>query len=88
MALRKTKKNETMVNIRPMIHELTSDYSEETDCAVMTARVSFIEQATLKPDLLLEALSTYCGVELPKHEIRRTLLLGEVDGQCVPLIDM
>ena len=88
MALRKTKKNETMVNIRPMIHELTSQYDEQADCAVMNARVSFIEQATLKPDLLLEALSTYCGIELPPHEIRRTLLLGEVDGQCIPLIDM
>ena len=88
MALRKTKKNETMVNIRPMIHELTGEYNEQDQCAVMTARVSFIEQATLKPDLLLEALSTYCGVELPKHEIRRTQLLGEVDGQCIPLIDM
>ena len=88
MALRKTKKNETMVNIRPMIHELTAEYDEEACRAVMIARVSFVEQATLKPDLLLEALSTYCSVELPKHEIRRTLLLGEVDGQCIPLIDM
>ena len=83
-----TKKNETLVNIRPMIHELTAQYDEENARCVMIARVSFVELATLKPDLLLEALSTYCGVELPKHEIRRTLLLGEVDGQCIPLIDM
>lgn len=88
MALRKTKKNETLVNIRPMIHLLKADYCEQTDTAVLTARVSFIEQATLKPDLLLEALCTHAGAELPRYEIRRTHLLGDVDGRSVPLIDM
>ena len=86
MALRKTKKSETMVNIRPMIRKLTACAQDNE--VELEACVSFIETATLKPDLLLEALSTYCGVELPKHEIRRTQLLGEVNGQCIPLIDM
>lgn len=87
MALRKTKKNETMVNIRPMIHELTvSDMSE--DKAVLMARVSFVETATLKPDLLLSALCSHAGEEAPRHEIRRTRLLGLVDDQPVALIDM
>ena len=88
MALRKTKKNETMVNIRPMIHELAAQYDNETDSAVLTARVSFVELATLKPDLLLEALCAHCSAQLPKCEIRRTHLLGEVNGQVIPLIDM
>lgn len=88
MALRKTKKNETMVNIRPMIHELIAEYDDQTDSAVMITRVSFVELATLKPDLLLEALCTYAGVQMPRHEIRRTHLLGEVDGQVVELINM
>ena len=88
MALRKTKKNETLVNIRPMIYDLTAEYDENEDSAVMIARVSFIEQATLKPDLLLEALCEHCGAQLPKHEIRRTHLYGDVNGQAVPLIDM
>lgn len=88
MVLRKTKKNETMVNIRPMIYELTAEYNEAADAAVMITRVSFIEQATLKPDLLLEALCTYCNATLPSHEIRRTHLHGEINGQAIPLIDM
>ena len=88
MALRITKKNETMVNIRPMIHELTAIYSAETDSAVMTARVSFIEAATLKPDLLVSTLFEYADVQPQKLEIRRTRLLGLVDGQPIPLIDM
>lgn len=88
MALRKTKKSETLVNIRPMIHELTVQEGEQADTVVLTARVSFVEQATLKPDLLLNALCAHAQAELPRCEIRRTQLLGEVDGQPVPLIDM
>ena len=88
MALRKTKKSETMVNIRPMIHELTAEYDAEKDQTVLTARVSFVEAATLKPDLLLESLCTHAEATLLRHEIRRTRLLGLVDGEPVALIDM
>lgn len=88
MALRKTKRAETLVNIRPMIHLLEAQMDTEAKTAVLTARVSFVEAATLKPDLLLSSLCTFSGVELPKCEIRRTCLLGERDGQSVPLIDL
>lgn len=88
MALRKTKKSEVLVNIRPMIHALETVYNAETDHAVITARVSFIEAATLKPELLLSSLCEHAQAQLPRHEIRRTRLLGLVNGQPVPLIDM
>lgn len=88
MALRKTKRQEVMVNIRPMIHALDVDCGEEQDCVVLTARVSFVEAATLKPELLIQSLCSFAGVETPQCDIRRTGLLGLVDGQPVPLIDM
>jgi len=88
MALRKTKKSETMVNIRPMIHELTVTPDAKNDQVVLMARVSFVETATLKPDLLLQSLCEHAGAEMPRHEIRRTRLLGLVNDQPVPLIDM
>lgn len=88
MALRKTKKNETMVNIRPMIHVLEAEYDREKDAAVMIARVSFVETATLKPDLLLSTLFAFAQAEPVRCEIRRTALLGVVAGHPVPLIDM
>jgi len=88
MAIRKTKKAETLVNIRPMIHVLEAKYDAEANAAALTARVSFVEAATLKPDLLMNTLAKYAGVDLPKCEIRRTYLLGLVDGQPIPLIDM
>ena len=88
MALRKTKRSETMVNIRPMIHALTARTDEEKNTAVLTARVSFVEAATLKPDLLVESLCAFAGAQPERCEIRRTCLLGEKDGQSVPLIDL
>ena len=86
VALRKTKRSETMVNIRPMIHALTARTDEEKNTAVLTARVSFVEAAT--PDLLVESLCTFAGAQPERCEIRRTCLLGEKDGQSVPLIDL
>lgn len=88
MAVRKTKKSEALVNIRPMIHELTVQAGETAEQAVLLARVSFVEQATLKPELLLDALCAHAGAEKPRCEIRRTQLCGEVDGRPVPLIDL
>lgn len=88
MAIRKTKKSETMVNIRPMLHEFEGGYDEQKNCAQYIARVSFVEAATLKPDLLLNALSDYAKVALPRHEIRRTRLLTLKEGVPVQLIDM
>jgi len=88
MALRKTKKSETMVNIRPMIHELSAEVDAAADKTVLLTRVSFVETATLKPDLLLQSLCEHAGAQLPRHEIRRTRLLGLVDDQPVALIDM
>ncbi|MDO5376865.1 MAG: TIGR03936 family radical SAM-associated protein [Clostridia bacterium] len=87
MALRKSKRAETMVNIRPMIHKLAVEQSGEGE-AVLTVRVSFVEAATLKPELLLETLCAYAGAQRPACEIRRTALLGEKDGRMIPLIDL
>ena len=88
MALRKTKKSETMVNIRPMIQELSVCERPAKDEAVLTARVSFVELATLKPELLMDTLFAFCGAQPQRCEIRRTALLGLVDDQPVSLIDM
>ena len=88
MALRKTKRQEVLVNIRPMLHELTASWDEVSGVATMNARVSFVEAATLKPDLLLSSLAAFAGVEMPGHDIRRTRLLAIRNGQPVELIDL
>ena len=88
MALRKTKRQETMVNIRPMIHELTPDYDDAANTLTLKARVSFVEAATLKPELMLCALAEYAQTQLPRHEIRRTRLLAMRNGEPVSLFDL
>lgn len=88
MAIRKTKRSESLVNIRPMLHLLTAQYDEEAHKAFLTARVSFVESATLKPDVLLSALCEFAEVPLPVADIRRTQLLGLKNGIITPIIDM
>lgn len=88
MALRKTKRSETMVNIRPMLHQLGAQRDEESGALTLTARVSFVETATLKPDVLVGTLCAYAKAEMPIVDIRRTQLLGIKDGQVTPIIDM
>ena len=50
--------------------------------------MALTERQTLKPDLLVESLCTFAGAQPERCEIRRTCLLGEKDGQSVPLIDL
>jgi len=88
MAVRKTKRSESLVNIRPMIHLLDAHYDEDTAKATLKARVSFIESATLKPDVLLGALCEFAEAEPPVADIRRTQLLGIKNGIATPIIDM
>jgi len=88
MAIRKTKRSETMVNIRPMLHLLEASYNEGTQQATLLTRVSFVESATLKPDVLLGALCAYANVQMPVCDIRRTCLLAEKDQQAIAIIDM
>lgn len=87
MAMRKTKRSETLVNIRPMIHELVIlDVGQEE--MTLRARVSFVEAATLKPDLLVSTLCSYAKAETIRCDIRRTGLYGIVNGQAVLLMDL
>lgn len=85
LALRKSKRGETMVNIRPMVHALAiSAGFERTE---MQMRLSLEEVATLKPELLIETLATRAGIEMPKVWIHRTGLFGlSAEGQAVPLM--
>lgn len=87
MAMRKTKRSETLVNIRLMIHELVIlDAAQEE--MTLRVRVSFVEAATLKPDLLVSTLCSYAKAETIRCDIRRTGLYGIVNGQAVPLMDL
>ena len=81
MAVRKTKSGEREVDIRPLCVEL-----RKTDDGLF-CRLMLTEKDTLKPDLLLKALSDMAGVEPPEARIHRLALLGlDVDGAVKPLM--
>lgn len=88
MALRKTKRQEMMVDIKPMIHELTVKTNAQTDSVILTTRVSFIEAATLKPELLLRSLSSFANASLFHSQIRRIRLIAIRNSQPIDLIDL
>lgn len=60
LVLKKTKKSEKEVNIRPMIYDLKLD----NDGVFM--KVAQGSVANLKPELVLEALSKYSNISLPE----------------------
>ena len=81
MAVRKTKSGEREVDIHPLCVEL-----RKTDDGLL-CRLMLTEKDTLKPDLLLRALSDMAGVEPPEARIHRLALLGlDADGAVKPLM--
>lgn len=79
MALRKSKSGMKECDIRPLIHDLRMEGN------ILTARLTLTEASTCKPDMLLTALSAFAGIDAPRMLVNRKGLLGESDGQLVPL---
>ncbi len=89
MALRKSKRGERMVDIRPMLHALAIEESGGEMRLIM--RLALEETATLKPDLLIETIAALGGIaagESPAFRLRRTGLFGVAEGQAIPLLRM
>jgi len=81
MAVKKTKSGEKEIDIRPMAVAIN-----RTDDGLF-ARLMLTEQHTLKPDLLVKALSDMAGVDVPEMRIHRLQLLGEdAAGELRPLM--
>ena len=78
-AMRKSKSGMKECDIRPLIHDLRMEGN------ILTARLTLTEASTCKPDMLLTALSAFAGIEAPRVLVNRKGLLGESDGQLVPL---
>lgn len=83
IALRKTKSGEKPADIRKMTASLHAEGN------IIYARLMLTEQATVKPDLLLNTLAERAGVEPASARIHRTALLAaNKDGSVTPLMDM
>ena len=78
-AVRKTKTGMKPCDIRPMIYGLSLAGN------TLRMTLALCEKATCKPDLLLESLFSFAGLDRPRALITRTRLLGEKDGSLCPL---
>ena len=77
---RKTKSGIKDCDARPLIYELTHNGNH------LLATLGLTERESCKPDMLLNALSSFAGCEVPRTMITRTRLLAlNENGERVPL---
>lgn len=76
--VKKTKKNETLTDIRPLIY----DYKFEDDKAYLKLSAGSVNN--LKPQLVMDAFFSAAGIS-GVCEICRCELYADVDGELVPL---
>lgn len=81
--LKKTKRSEKIVDIKPMIYELR--YENEG----IFMKVAQGSAANLKPDLVMQALSEFAGIMLPEFvQYERLDMYCLQDGKLVSLNDI
>ncbi|MCR4740945.1 MAG: TIGR03936 family radical SAM-associated protein [Lachnospiraceae bacterium] len=70
--LKKTKKSEKIINIRPLIHEYyteTADGDDNTQIPVIKLKLSTGSVDNLKPELVIQAVYEHEGMKLPEHAL-------------------
>ncbi len=81
--LKKTKRSEKIVDIKPMIYELR----QENEGGFM--KVAQGSAANLKPDLVMQALSEFAGITLPEFvQYERLDMYCLQDGELISLSDI
>ncbi len=79
MTLRKSKSGMKEVDMKPLVYALAGEEN------VLHATLSQAEGNACKPDMLVNALAAFAGIEAPRCIVTRKQLLGLQDGQMVPL---
>ena len=80
ITMRKTKSGMKETDIRPLLLELTGEGT------VLHAMMTLTERLACKPNMLLEALSAFCGIEVPRAMVVRNGLFGlDESGALAPL---
>ncbi len=81
--MKKTKRSEKIVDIKPMIYELR----QENEGVFM--KVAQGSAANLKPDLVMQALSEFAGITLPEFvQYERLDMYCLQDGELISLSDI
>ncbi|MGN0752862.1 MAG: TIGR03936 family radical SAM-associated protein [Aristaeellaceae bacterium] len=80
LTMRKTKSGMKETDIRPLLLELSGEGN------VLHAVMTLTERLACKPNMLIEAMSAFAGIEIPRVMVVRNGLLGlDESGALVPL---
>lgn len=80
ITMRKTKSSMKETDIRPLLLELTGEKN------VLHAVMTLTERLACKPNMLIEALSAFAGIDAPRVMVVRNGLLGvDESGALAPL---
>lgn len=80
LTMRKTKSGMKETDIRPLLLELRGEGN------VLHAVMTLTESLACKPNMLIEAMSAFAGIEIPRVMVVRNGLLGlDESGALVPL---
>lgn len=79
VTLRKSKSGLKEVDMKPLLYAL------ERQGNTLHAILSQAEGNACKPDMLINALAAFAGMDAPRTVVTRKQLLGQADGQMVPL---
>ena len=80
ITMRKTKSGMNETNIHPLLLKLTGEGT------VLQAMMTQTERLACKPNMLMEALSAFCGIEVPRVLVVRNGLFGlDESGALAPL---
>ena len=80
ITMRKTKSGMKETDIRPLLLELTADGK------VLHAMMTLTERLACKPNMLMEALSAFAGIDVPRVMVVRNGLFGlDESGSLAPL---
>ena len=80
ITLRKTKSGMKETDIRPLLLELSGEGN------VLHALMTLTERLACKPNMLMEALSAFAGIDVPRVMVVRNGLLGlDESGALAPL---
>lgn len=82
--LKKTKKSEMTVDIRPLIYEAKVDENNNVFMKLATGSAN-----NLKPDLVMQAFSNFCNFKLNEFAllVERQEIYGIIDDKLIPLED-
>ena len=80
-ALKKNKSGEKLVDLKPMIHEMTIGGNS------VYCTLDLREESSCKPELLLKTFAEHAGCELPHTLYTRMMLFAHQDGMLIPLED-